>query len=473
MTDHIFTFTSSLAKKSKKKAIPIHIFEQGDFPAWIKKQESLLINQAKQAGFIAEPKQALSVFDENGDLSTILFGVSSPVYYLDTASLFQYIQKNFSKDFISQNVFEIADAHEEDVANRITLGWALGSYKFDLYKKRDDAIPTLIVPEACILDLVEATFESTCILRNLINTPANDLGTDELAEAAKDLAKHHKAKVKIIHDDELLKKNFPMIYNVGKASTRPPQLVDIKWGESRHPKVTLVGKGIIYDTGGLNLKPGQYMRDMKKDMGGAAHALGVANMIMELELPVQLRVLLPIAENAVAGNSYRPGDILPTRKGISVEICDTDAEGRLVLADALTYACEDEPDLVIDFATLTGAARVAVGYDMPAYFTNKDDYIDDLRHASVEVDDPCWPFPLFEGYDANLNGDVSDIRNEGTGRAGHIEAALFLQRFITPETDWIHLDCFAWEQNGKAGRPKGGAETGLRAILHLIRTTYV
>ncbi len=473
MTKHILKFPNPFAKSSKKDKIAIIAIDKNDFPKWIKKQKDSLQSQVKSYGFEAKAKQIAVIHDKSGAPETILFGIAQPSYYLDTATLFQYIQKTYSTEFINSHCFEVVSSHEEDVANDICIGWGLGAYIFDNYKKNEKTNPSLLWPKNTNTKEVTATIEAVYLLRNLVNTPPNDLGTDELADVAKDVAKKFKADCKIIKGDKLLSKNFPLIYTVGKASPREPQLVDIKWGKKKHPKVTIVGKGIVYDTGGLNLKPGQFMRDMKKDMGGAAHALGVAYKIMALNLPIQLRVLLPIAENAVAGNAYRPGDILPTRKGITVEICDTDAEGRLVLADALTYACEEKPDLLIDFATLTGAARVAAGYDLPAFFSNDDNILDDLRHSSKGSDDPCWPFPLWEGYDANLNGDVSNIRNEGTGRAGHIEAALFLQRFITKEeTDWIHLDCFAWEQNGKAGRPKGGADTGMRAIADFIRDRY-
>ena len=469
MIDSILNFPTSFAKSSKKQKVKIICLERSDFPRWIVKQKKHIQAQVAQHDFNANPTQPCPIINKDGALEMILAGLSNPTYYLDSAHIVAHIQKNYANKFINAHVFEIDSIHEEDVINKICIGWGLGCYKYDAYKKNQQALPTLVWPRKAIQNEVTATIESVYLLRDLVNTPANDLGTDELATIAKKVAKKFKAKTKIIHDDDLLKKNLPLIYTVGKASPRKPQLVDIRWGDDKHPKVTLVGKGIIYDTGGLNLKPGQYMRDMKKDMGGAAHALGVAYMIMALKLPVQLRVLLPIAENSVAGNAYRPGDILPTRKGLTVEICDTDAEGRLVLADALTYACEEKPDLLIDFATLTGAARVAIGYDMPAYFATNDKYIDDLRHSSLESDDPCWPFPLWDDYDANLNSDVSDILNVGKGRAGHIEAALFLQRFIEPGTNWIHLDCFAWELSGKAGRPKGGADTGMRAIVNFIR----
>jgi leucyl aminopeptidase len=470
--DTILNFTSPFAKSSKKPKISIICLEARDFPKWIIKQKKHLQEQVKQQGFQAKPTQICPILNKDSVLDIVLIGLSTPTYYLDAAHIVTYIQKNYANKFINAHVFEITSTHEEEVVNKICLGWGLGCYKYDAYKQNNNASPCLIWPKNTNQNEVLATLESITILRHLVNTPAHDLGTDELADVAKKIAKKFKAKTKIIHDDDLLKKNFPMIYHVGKASPRRPQLVDIKWGSSKHPKITLVGKGIIYDTGGLNLKPGQYMRDMKKDMGGAAHVLGVAYMIMALKLPIQLRVLLPIAENSVHGNAYRPGDILPTRKGLNVEICNTDAEGRLVLADALTYACEDEPDLLIDFATLTGAARVAVGYDMPAYFATNEKYIDDLRHSSLESDDPCWPFPLWKGYESNINGDICDILNDGVGRAGHIEAALILKRFIEPKTNWIHLDCFAWEQNGKPGRPKGGADTGMRAIVDFIRQNF-
>ncbi len=472
MTDHIFKFPSPFAKSSKKESIPLYFIHKSDFDTWVKKQSKSRQTQLKQRGFEGNAKQTCKVIGSNGEIDCFVAGLSDPVHHLDSAPLFLSIRNNFDPEYIKNHIFEITSDHEEDVLNKICIGWGLAAYNFDHYKKNDKAAPVLLTPKKAGVKEITATIEAVSLLRNLINTPASDLGTDELAQTAKNLAKEHKAKIKIIKDEELEKKNFPMIYAVGKASPRRPQLVDMTWGNAKNPKVTIVGKGVIYDTGGLNLKPGQYMRDMKKDMGGAAHALAVAHMIMSLNLPIQLRVLLPIAENAVAGNSYRPGDILHSRKGITVEICDTDAEGRLVVADALTYACEDDPDLLVDFCTLTGAARVAVGYDIPAFFSNNDAFLDNLRHSSVEQDDPVWPFPLWEGYDSNLDGAVSDIKNEGTGRAGHIEAALFLQRFIDKKVDWIHLDCYAWQNSDKPGRPYGGADTGARAIFNFIRTKF-
>ena len=470
MTNNIFKFPDPFAKSSKKPSIAVYLQDQKSFKKWLGKQKKSLQDQVKQSGFQAGPKQVLGIFDGKGNLESILGGISSPMHYLDTACISKYIQDNFSKDFINGHVFKI-DENSADLT-KACIGWGLAAYQFDTYKKNDKISPTLLLPSKADTKEVKATVEAVSLLRNLINTPPNVLGTDELATAAKKLATQHKAKIKITKGEELKKQNFPMIYEVGKASPRQPQLVDIRWGKDSNPKVTIVGKGIIYDTGGLNLKPPQFMRDMKKDMGGAAHALGVASMIMALKLPVNLRVLLPIAENAVSGNSYRPGDILTSRKGITVEIDDTDAEGRLVVADALAYASEDKPDLLIDFCTLTGAARVALGYDIPAFFSNNDVFLDDLRHLGLEHDDPVWPLPLWDGYEQEMNSNVADLINNGKGRAGAIHGGLFLQRFIDKTIDWIHLDCYAWEQNGKAGRPQGGADTGMRAVFNLIKNRY-
>lgn len=471
MTD-LFKFPDPFFKNTKKPTIDVFFIPSEDLKIWLEKQKKHFQIQVGQSDFSGKAKQTLIIRNAQGAPETVLCGLTAPAHYLDLAHNVKDIQTHFSAEFLNAHAFKIFSDHEEDQLNKICLGWGMAAYQFDTYKTMNATFPRLIWPEKSDVEKVTASLQATSLLRNLINTPSNDLGTDELADVAKQAAKTHKAKFKVIKDEDLLKKNFPMIYTVGQASPRRPQLVDINWGSSKHPKVTIVGKGIIYDTGGLNIKTGRGMRDMKKDMGGAAHALGVAWMIMSLDLPIQLRVLLPIAENAIAGNSYRPGDILQSRKGLSVEIDDTDAEGRLVLADALTYACEEKPDLLIDFATLTGAARVAIGYDVPAFFSNRDEFNDTLRHSSKESDDFVWPFPLWEGYDANINGSVSDVISVGSGRAGHIEAALFLQRFITKETDWIYMDCFAWELNGKPGRPQGGADTGMRAIVDFIKSRY-
>ncbi len=464
-------FPSSFTSTSKKKTIAVYFFNQQNFQNWLSKQNDVVKNQISQNGFDCSAGHTYDVKDKKGQTVSVLCGLSDPVHYLDSANIVEFIRKSFSDDVLNKHIFEVKGLYKKDDLSKIYIGWGLANYDFNRYIKAKKKIIQLKWHGKADKKYINASIESISLIRNLINTPANDLGTDELALVARKIADMGQAKFNIIKGKKI-ETDFPMIYAVGKASPRPPQLVDIKWGKKSHPKVTIIGKGIIYDTGGLNLKPGQFMRDMKKDMGGAAHALGLAHMIMALNLPIQLRVLLPIAENSVAGNSFRPGDVINTRQGSTVEIGDTDAEGRLVVGDALTYASEDKPELMIDFCTLTGAARVALGYDIPAFFTNQDSFLDDLRSQSVKNDDPVWPLPLWHGYKKELSSIIADITNDGSGRAGAIHGALFLEHFIDPTIDWIHLDCFAWEQHGKAGRPKGGADTGMRALFEFINSRY-
>lgn len=419
-------------------------------------------------------KQGIVSYDKKGNPVDISWAIQSDDLYFDGARLCDFLSAEIADDVLKKSSFEIIINAKQKKYNwdDFFIGFGLGHYQFTAYKKSAHKIkPVLALPKTANRKLINANIDSIFLLRNLVNVPASDLGTDELADATKNLAKTHDAKVSVIKGKKL-ETDFPLIHAVGKASPRPPQLIDMKWGEKSHPKVTLVGKGIIYDTGGLSLKPTQYMRDMKKDMGGAAHVLGLASLIMALKLPVQLRVLIPAAENSVAGNSFRPGDILNSRKGLTVEIGDTDAEGRLVVADALTYACEDKPDYLIDYCTLTGAARVALGYEVPAFFTNDNKAMQSLMTDSPKQNDPVWPLPLYDGYNKNIEPAIADVLNDGLGRAGAIEAALFLQKFIDDKTNWIHLDCFSWEQNGRPGRPKGAADTGLRAIFDFLQTRY-
>ncbi len=464
-------FPNSFIQNSKKNALPLYFFDTKGFKKWLSKQDTLTKTQIDQNGFECRVGQSYDVKDGKGKTKMILSGISSPCYYLDSASVVDFIKQKFSEKFLNQHIFEVKGTYKKETLDKIFIGWGLANHKFDRYVDDKQTTISLKWHDQSDKKLISTTIDSILFIRTLINTPANDLGTDELASAAKHIAEKNNANITVIKGKKI-ETDFPMIYAVGKASPRPPQLVDIKWGKKSAPKITIVGKGIIYDTGGLNLKPGMYMRDMKKDMGGAAHALGLANMIMAMKLPVQLRVLLPIAENSVAGNSFRPGDVIQSRKGVTVEIGDTDAEGRLVVGDAVTYACEDKPDLLIDFCTLTGAARVALGYDIPAFFSNNDEFLEPLRKQSAEKDDPVWPLPLWQGYKKELNSTVADMTNDGSGRAGAIHGALFIERFIDSAVDWIHLDCFAWEQHGKAGRPKGGADTGMRAIFEFIKTRY-
>jgi leucyl aminopeptidase len=312
------------------------------------------------------------------------------------------------------------------------------------------------------------------LVRDLVNTPAADMGPPDLEAAVEAVARPHGAAVEVTRGDAL-EQGYPMIHAVGKAADRAfaPRLVEMTWGDPAHPRVAIVGKGICFDSGGLDIKPSSGMRLMKKDMGGAAHAIALAQLVMAARLPVRLHLLVAAAENAIAGNAFRPGDILRSRKGLTVEIGNTDAEGRLVLGDALTRAGEDRPELVIDFATLTGAARVAVGPDLPALFANDDALAAEMLEAGAQVDDPCWRLPLWDGYAEMLKSDIADINNAGEGGfAGAITAALFLKRFVPEGTAWLHLDTFAWRPAARPGRPKGGEALGLRAAFRLLQQRY-
>ncbi|QPC43860.1 leucyl aminopeptidase family protein [Kaustia mangrovi] len=354
------------------------------------------------------------------------------------------------------------------------LAWLMEAYRFDRYKSKPaKAGARLVVPEGVDRDDVLAEATAVSLARDLINTPANDLGPDELEAATRDLARTYKAHVKTVHEEEHLKRNFPMIHAVGRASPRAPRLIDLMWGPASGPHITLVGKGVCFDTGGLNIKPGNAMSLMKKDMGGAANVLALARMIMAADLPVRLRVLIPAVENAISGDAFRPGDVLASRKGLSVEIGNTDAEGRLVLADALALADEDAPDLMIDMATLTGAARVALGPDLPPFYTDDDELAAALsRHAAAE-NDPLWRMPLWGPYDRWLDSKVADVNHiSDSSFAGSVVAALFLKRFVEKAKAYIHLDIYGWTPKAHPGHPVGGEAQGIRALFAMIRDRY-
>lgn len=356
------------------------------------------------------------------------------------------------------------------------LGWLTAQYRFDRYRKEEAATGARILLSSDVAQ-IEPTVrlaEAVALVRDLVNTPAADMGPAELEAAARKVAERFDATIKVTKGDAL-EQGFPMIHAVGKAADKgfAPRLIELSWGDPKHPRVALVGKGICFDSGGLDIKPSSAMRLMKKDMGGAAHALALAQLIMGARLPVRLHLLIPAAENSIGGNAFRPGDILHTRKGLTVEIGNTDAEGRLVLGDALTLAGEDKPELIIDYATLTGAARVAVGPDLPALFTNDDALAAEMDAAGGEVDDPSWRLPLWDGYAEMLKSDIADINNAGEGGfAGAITAALFLKRFVPENAKWMHLDTFAWRPSSRPGRPKGGEALGLRAVFHLLQARY-
>jgi leucyl aminopeptidase len=362
-------------------------------------------------------------------------------------------------------------ANEPHDARLAALAFALGTYRFTRYRKVEARKLSLDLPQSLDRDDLARIVEGVALARDLINTPANDMGPAELEAAAQKLAAQHGASFKSIVGDDLLAQNFPLIHAVGRAAPRAPRLIDIAWGAAAHPRITLVGKGVCFDTGGLDIKPESAMLNMKKDMGGAATALALAHMIMARGLKVRLRVLIPAVENAIAGDSFRPRDIYTSRKGITVEIGNTDAEGRLVLADALALADEEKPALIADFATLTGAARVALGPDVPPFFTDDDALADELAACGKRESDPLWRLPLWRPYEAMLESKVADINNVGGSHGGAITAALFMRRFVTAQS-WLHVDVFAWTPSAKPGRPEGGECQAARALYALLCARY-
>jgi len=414
-------------------------------------------------GFAASPGSAICLADANGRLERVLVGVDAEQPLAALAAL---------PTTLPEGVYQLAAEGVALDPQLAALGWALGAYQFNRYRKAARA-PAVLAVDAAVLDAARPLAEATALVRDLVNTPTEDMGPEQLTDAIKALGKAHKARVRDWVGDELLKAGFPAIHAVGRASHRAPRLVELNWGKATDPKLVLVGKGVCFDTGGLDLKPSDGMRWMKKDMGGAAHAIALAGLVMQARLPVRLTLLVPAVENAVAGNALRPGEVIATRAGFSVEIDNTDAEGRLVLCDALAYGAEQQPDLVIDFATLTGAARVALGPDLPALFANDDALAEAALAAGRAVADPLWRLPLWRPYRKMLDSYLADFANAGASRhAGAITAALYLERFVPDGLPWLHLDTYAWNDADRPGRPRGGEAMGVRALFALLRQRY-
>lgn len=359
-----------------------------------------------------------------------------------------------------------------------TLGWLLAQHRFDRYRRGNGAAGVtgprvLLTRELGSISAAVRLAEATALVRDLVDTPASDLGPGELADAVLAEARRFNARVEVIKGEALLDGNFPSIHAVGRAAAQAPRLIDLRWGEASHPRVTLIGKGVTFDSGGLNIKPGSGMALMKKDMGGAAHALALARLVMQANLPINLRLLIPAVENSISADAMRPGDILASRAGKMIEVTNTDAEGRLVLCDALTLAGEETPDLIIDFATLTGAARVALGPQLPAFFANDEALAADFAGAAIEAGDALWRLPLWPGYRDMLKSNVADMVNSPDGGfAGAITAALFLEAFVPPGIAWAHFDTFAWNPGNRPGRPKGGEAMGLRAAFAVLQRRF-
>ena len=412
-----------------------------------------------------EPKSGCYLMLPGADgLGGILFGIEAVNDAKDP-----FLPGTLSR-LLPGGVYRFAnDPHDVRLA---ALAFALGSYRFTRYRKAEGQQAKLNLPQSIDRDDLDRVVEAVVLARDLINTPANDMGPAELEVAALALAARHGSEAKVTVGDDLLAANFPLIHAVGRASERAPRLIELRWGDAGHPRVTLVGKGVCFDTGGLDIKPDSSMLNMKKDMGGAATALALAHMIMSRNLKVRLTVLIPAVENSVSGAAFRPRDIYTSRKGITVEIGNTDAEGRLVLADALALADADNPELIADFATLTGAARVALGPDVPAFFTDDDELAVGLMVHGAAENDPLWRLPLWRPYEAMLESKVTDINNVGSGgQAGAITAALFMRRFVSARS-WLHFDLFAWTPAAKPGRPEGGECQAARALYALLVERY-
>ena len=437
-----------------ENAVPITALVESELAGWLERQSGPVRQWIDASGFKARPGSHCLVPDGEGNISRVLLGVKASDDYWAFGGLAAKLPAG---------IYRLDDEVDGEQRERAAVGWGLGAYRFTRYKGANDQDrPQLCLEEGS--EAVEQRVRAVYLVRDLVNTPAGDLTPEAIGEAARELAEEFDAEFNEVAGESLLENNYPLIHGVGRAAAAEPRLIELNWGRENDPRLTLVGKGISFDTGGLNIKPGSNMRLMKKDMGGAAHVLGLARLVMATGLPVRLQVLIPAAENAISGSSFRPGDVLSSRKGSTVEIDNTDAEGRLVLADAITRAMEAEPDLLVDFATLTGAARVALGTEVPAFFSNRSETAGELMAAGEAEQEPVWQLPLHQGYAHELESDIADLVNSGPAPfGGAITAALFLQHFVGEGPDWVHFDVMAWNNRERPGRPKGGEAMGLLA----------
>jgi leucyl aminopeptidase len=449
-------------------ALPLWLVTESTLQGWLAEQGAEVANWVRANGFLAEKQRVLMLPGASGNPGGAVVGLGS---LASTGELKLWHSAGLS-DRLAPATYRVATALPAAAATQFALGWLVGAYRFSRYRPPPTAgRASLVAPSGADIAYAEAAASASSLARDLVNTPANDLGPAELAAAAEGLARRFGASVRVTVGDELKANRFPLIYAVGAGSPRQPRLIDLRWGKPGGLRVTLVGKGVCFDSGGLDIKPSAGMLLMKKDMGGAACVLAVAQLLMQLDAPVQLRVLIPAVENSVDGHSYRPGDVLASRKGITVEIGNTDAEGRLVLADALAEADAEKPDLLIDLATLTGAARIALGPELPAAYSTDASLLTSLREIGDEEMDPVWPMPLWAGYDDEFSSKVADIGNVApTSFAGSPIAALFLKRFVTATPRWLHVDLFAWNPKERPGRPVGAEAQCVRSVYRLIRS---
>ncbi len=436
------------------------VFSEQDFSVWLAQQPADVQSWLKAVNF----KKGVQLLPNNdGSLNTALFVCKDLTDFFACGDLPNLLPPG---DYFVKNI------EDTDNLTRIAFAWGVGAYRFARYKKSEQSPAQLYIADTTALDNAQKLVAATCLVRDLINTPAADMMPADLAKTAEALASQFGATVEQIIGDDLVAQNYPMIHAVGRASDHQPRLIDLRWGNKNHPKLTLVGKGICFDSGGLDIKPSSGMRQMKKDMGGAANVLGLAQLIMASNLQVNLRVLIPAAENAISSNSFRPGDVIKTRKGTTIEIDNTDAEGRLVLCDAITEAVSEKPELIIDFATLTGACRVALGTDLPGFFTNQQTIANELMLSAQKTSDPVWQLPLHQLYKEGLNSEIADMANSApTGLGGAITAALYLEHFVE-DIPWIHFDLMAWNLQARPGKPIGGEAMGIRTVFEYLQSRY-
>lgn len=453
---------NGLLDEQPDNATPLILVEENHFSIWLENQTQSLKRWVKANAFKAKPHTHCLVSGTDGSLIGVIVGIQSRDDRWALAAL-------PSKLPVGNYYIETHENSPIYSLESMMVGWGLGAYRFTRYKKTKREPAGLVIHGACDVENLRKPIQAIHLVRDLINTPAEDMMPQHLAEEIKILGQEFGAEVRQIVGEDLLKQNYPIIHGVGRASVHPPRLIDLRWGDPAHPKLTLIGKGVCFDSGGLDLKTSSGMRLMKKDMGGAAHAIGLAHLIMNTGLPVQLRVLVAAVENAVAGNAFHPGDVLRSRQGLTVEIHNTDAEGRLILCDALAEAAAENPALMIDFATLTGAARVALGTEVPALFCNNDELAMGLTTASEQVQDPLWRLPLHSAYRDLLDSKIADISNAASSPyGGAITAALFLQEFVPPSVPWAHFDLMGWNSKNRPGRPEGGEAMGIQAVFQYL-----
>ena len=463
MTD----FSTLLVADRGRKAHPIHLVDKDSFEAWAKTRPAEDLALMKAHRFEGKSGFSFVLLPRADDAFEVVSAVA------DAAELSPWCLAKLAES-LPEGAYKLAQGEPGAAA----LGWLLAQHRFDAFRSKKDEAErgprVLVTGEPARIQTTVRLAEAVALVRDLVNTPAGDLGPAELEQAARTQAERFGAEVRVTSGKQL-DKDFPLVAAVGRAASpeRAPRLIELEWGRPNHPRIAIIGKGVCFDSGGLDLKPASGMRLMKKDMGGAAHALALASLIAAERLPVRLHLLIPAVENAVSGNAFRPGDIIKSRQGLTVEIDNTDAEGRLILADALTRAGEDKPEIILDFATLTGAARVALGPDLPALFCTDDSLAEELAKAGKDTTDALWRMPIWDAYDDMLKSDIADLANAaGSPMAGAVVAAMFLKRFVPKDVPWAHFDTYAWRDKGKPGRPKGGEALGLRAVFAVLSERY-